>query len=301
MIRILTITGGTSARRQARLKRVANWMAASGWHLADYAEDARSAMFERPADSPRLPWKDPTRWLPGPDALKPREWTHTLRADPRLLGVPTVVLLVLVVGLLSLLAPPSFIPGDAAKSGEQALWRVVTASQLNVREAPSATAQQVGVLYRSQRVLIEGKVNGEWVRIAVPTRGYVSSRFLARAGGQDEKKAPSHQPAPAEKPAPSRPRTPAIEAPAVEAPGKMARPINPAANASPPRRETAPAPVSPAPLVQAAPLPAAPLPAAKSPAPRLPPPPAGLPATAPPALPPPALPPPPPLPPPSTQ
>ena len=62
----------------------------------------------------------------------------------------------------------------------------MTANQLNVREGPDDARQVLGVLYRDQRVRVEGRVDGAWVRISIPERGYVARAFLAPAGAPPE-------------------------------------------------------------------------------------------------------------------
>jgi hypothetical protein len=186
MIRILNIRGSSPQARRERLQRVQDWMARRGWRLADYAEEAGSAMFERdPAAAPLGPL-DPTRWLPGPEPWKPREWWATLRAEPRLAALPAAVLAVAAIGLVSALAPSLPAPWEQAAREQQGDWRVVIADQLNVREGPSTTAQVVAVLYRDQRVLVEGAVDAEWVRVGVPERGYVSAGYLRKAEAPPE-------------------------------------------------------------------------------------------------------------------
>jgi Bacterial SH3 domain len=181
MNRILTIPGRSAAARRARLERVAAWMATRGWRLADYSDEAGSALFERGPDAPRLGPLDATRWLPGPGALRPGQWLLSLRADPRLAVLPGAVLvLALLLGVV-LLGPRRF-DADALQRREAARnWFVVTADQLNVRDGPDERRQQVGVLYKGQRVLVEGTVAGDWVRISIPDEGYVAKAFLAPA------------------------------------------------------------------------------------------------------------------------
>ena len=70
MIRILKITGHSDEARRVRLQRIEPWMAVRGWRLADYSQEARSAVFERPDDAPPLGWLDATRWLPAPRSLR---------------------------------------------------------------------------------------------------------------------------------------------------------------------------------------------------------------------------------------
>lgn len=153
-------------------------MAARGWRLADYAEEAGSALFERSEQAPRLGWLDATRWLPGPGALRPGNWLSTLRADPRLALVPVgVTMLVLVIGL-ALFGPSRFSLKALQHETDASRWFVVTATQLNVREGPDAARQQVGVLYKGQRVMVEGAVNDQWVRISIPAQGYVAKQYL---------------------------------------------------------------------------------------------------------------------------
>jgi Bacterial SH3 domain len=178
MTRIVKIPGRSAEARRARLQGVAAWMQAHGWRLADYAEEAGSALFERAPAAPALGWLDATRWLPGPGALRPREWARTLRADPRLALPPAFVLAGAVLLGLALFGTPSL---DLAHVRREpaAHWYVVTAAQLNVREGPEENRQIVDVLYRDQRVLVEGRVEGDWARISVPARGYVAKAYLA--------------------------------------------------------------------------------------------------------------------------
>jgi hypothetical protein len=182
MHRILTLPGRSAALRRARLEQVRAWMGTRGWRLADYAEEAGSALFERPADAPSLPLWDATRWLPGPRAWHPAQWWVTLRADPRLAVPPGAVLLVAIVLGAALFGGRSFDPQRLQREAAEAGWFVVTTGQLNVREGPAATQQQVGVLYRGQRVRVGGEVNGDWVRIDIPARGYVARAYLEPAG-----------------------------------------------------------------------------------------------------------------------
>jgi len=186
MIRILNIRGSTPQDRRERLQRVQDWMAGRGWRLADYAEEAGSAMFEREPAAPPLGLFDGTRWLPGPEPWKPREWWATLRAEPRLAALPAALLIVAAVGLLSALGPSVPAPWEQAAQEQQGDWRVVTASQLNVRESPSPRAQVVGVLFQHQRVLVEGVVDAEWVKVGLPERGYVASGYLRQAEAPPE-------------------------------------------------------------------------------------------------------------------
>ncbi|HKI98608.1 MAG TPA: SH3 domain-containing protein [bacterium] len=186
MIRILKIPGPSAPARKARLEHVAAWMGTRGWRLTDYADEARSAMFERPPDATRLGLLDATRWLPGPGALRPAQWVTTLRADPRLFVVPGVVLALLVGLGLMLFGPRSFNVAELRREAAARNWYVVTANQLNVRDGPDSRRQQVGVLYKGQRVLVEGDVNSEWVRISIPARGYVAKAFLDPAPVQAE-------------------------------------------------------------------------------------------------------------------
>ncbi len=177
MIRIIKITGRNEGARRDRLERIERWMGRSGWRLADYADEARSAVFERPERAPRLPRLDPTRWAPGPDPWKPREWLHALRADARLLVVPgLVVALVLAVVLPRLPAPQ--VPLEASREAAEEDWFYVNASQLNVRGGPGTEHQVVGVLYRNQRVLVEERTDG-WARIVSPQWGYVAASYLS--------------------------------------------------------------------------------------------------------------------------
>lgn len=179
MMRILKIVPKRGEYRTDRMKVIQSWMSAHGWHLADYAGEAGSAAFVRDEDAPRLSLFAPTRWLPGPDALKPREWWRTARSDPRLVILPGGAAFALLVAILSLMAPNSFLSQEALKQEKEAKWRYVSAPKLNVREAPNRTAQIVGILYRNQRVLLEGQVNAEWVKLGPPSRGYVASRYLS--------------------------------------------------------------------------------------------------------------------------
>lgn len=179
MIRILKITGHSDEARRARLQRIEPWMAARGWRLADYSQEARSAVFERPDDAPPLRWLDATRWLPAPRSWKPGELLHFVWADPRWLVLPGVVVVLLIVLGLALFAPSSFDAEDIARRQAQQNWFYVVANQLNVREAPGRNAQTVGVLYRDQRVLVEGVVDETWARIEVPLRGYVARAYLS--------------------------------------------------------------------------------------------------------------------------
>jgi len=181
MMRIVKIPGRSGAARRARLDHVAAWMAARGWRLADYAEEAGSALFERPPEAPALGWLDATRWLPGPHALRPGQWLLSLRADPRLGLLPGAVLAVAVLLGLALFRAPSYDAEALRREEARAHWFVVTASQLNVREGPDERRQVVGVLYRDQRVRVESGVDGDWVRISIPERGYVARSFLEPA------------------------------------------------------------------------------------------------------------------------
>ena len=189
MTRILAIPGRSAAARRARLERVAAWMGACGWRLADYAEEAGSALFERAPGAGPLPLLDATRWLPGPGALRPAQWWLTLRADPRWGLVPALLLGGALLAAAALLSPRAFDTAQARREAEAQAWFVVTASQLNVRDGPDDRRQQVGVLYRGQRVRVQGTVNGQWVRIGIPERGYVARAFLAPAAAPAEAEA----------------------------------------------------------------------------------------------------------------
>jgi hypothetical protein len=182
MIRILKIPGRSGPARRARLERVAAWMAGRGWRLADFAEEAGSALFERPPDAPPLGRLDATRWLPGPRALHPAQWLATARADPRLAALPLGLLALLGLLGLALLGPRSFDPARLERAVQSAQWYTVTANQLNVREGPDEKQPQVGVLYQGQRVLVEAEVDATWVRIEIPARGYVARAYLEPAG-----------------------------------------------------------------------------------------------------------------------
>lgn len=178
MTRILKIPGRSPALRHERLREVEAWMVARGWRLADYAEEAGSALFERGEGAPPLGWRDATRWLPGPGALHPRQWLTTLRADPRLAIVPGGALVLVLLVSLALFGHGSIDFRALQKKEAARNWFVVTASQLNVRDGPGSARQQVGVLYKGQRVLVEGTVNNTWVRISIPAQGYVAKAFL---------------------------------------------------------------------------------------------------------------------------
>ena len=179
--RILKIIGRTPEARRTRLELLTAWMARRGWRMADYAEEAGSALFERPEDAPPLPRLDATRWLPGPEPWKPGQWIVSLRSDVRLVGLPALVLALGSVLILALFAPSSFDESHIRQQAAAERWYLVTANQLNVREKPAKRAQVVGVLYRDQRVLVEGEVDAEWVKVGVPERGYVARSFLAPA------------------------------------------------------------------------------------------------------------------------
>lgn len=197
MMRILKIVPKRGEYRTDRMKVIQSWMTAHGWHLADYAGEAGSAAFARDEDAPRLSLFAPTRWLPGPDALKPREWFRTARSDLRWVILPGGAAFALLVAILSLMAPNSFLSSEALKREEEAKWRYVSAPKLNVREAPNRTAQIVAILYRNQRVLLEGKVNAEWVKLGPPSRGYVASRYLNRQPAVQAARQATEQPRPA--------------------------------------------------------------------------------------------------------
>ena len=181
MSRILTIPGPRAAARRARLERVTAWMAARGWLLGDYAEETATALFERPPEAAPLPWLDGTRWLPGPRPWRPAEWLPTLRADPRLLALPALVgALLAVLGLL-LFGASSFDRERARRQAAAEGWHVVTTAQLHVRAGPGEQHPVVGVLYREQRVLVEGVVDATWARVGLPERGYVARVYLLPA------------------------------------------------------------------------------------------------------------------------
>ena len=93
-------------------------------------------------------------------------------------AIPVALVLFLATALF---APPSF---DAERIRQEAAaenWYTVNADQLNVREKPDIASQVVGVLYRDQRVLVEGNVNDNWVKVGVPERGYVAREYLTAA------------------------------------------------------------------------------------------------------------------------
>lgn len=179
--RIVRIPGRSAPARRRRLERVTDWMAKRGWRLVDFAEGEASALFERPEDAAPLSRWDGTRWLPGPGALRPGQWLLTLRADPRLLVLPAIPCALALFLAAALFAPSSF---DAERIRQEAAaenWYTVNADQLNVREKPDTASQVVGVLYRDQRVLVEGEVNDRWVKVGVPERGYVAREYLTAA------------------------------------------------------------------------------------------------------------------------
>lgn len=187
MTRILKILGRNPALRRERLQRVEGWMASRGWRLADYSEEAGSALFERGEDGPPLGWLDGTRWLPGPGALAPRQWLATLRADPRLGIAPGGALVLLLLLAMALFGPSRLNLKTLQHEQAARNWFVVTTRQLNVRDGPDTSHQQVGVLYKGQRVKVEGAVNNTWVRISIPTQGYVAKTYLAPAPPPEEK------------------------------------------------------------------------------------------------------------------
>ena len=184
--RILKIPGRSPEARRARLQSVSAWMVGAGWRLVDYADWEASALFERPEEAASLPWLHPTRWLPGPRPWHPGQWIATVQADPRLVALPGAAACVALVLLAALLSPSSFDPQQLRGQAATEQWYSVTASQLNVREKPDERAQVVGVLYRNQRVRVEGEVTAEWVRIGAPERGYVARAYLAAADASDE-------------------------------------------------------------------------------------------------------------------
>ena len=181
MIRILSIPGRSPAARRARLERVVAWMGTRGWQLGDYAEETGTALFERPADASPLPRLDATRWLPGPQALRPGQWLATVRADPRLAVLPGGLLVVAVVLAAGLLGRSAFDAEALQRAASSEGWYVVTADQLNVRAKPALGSPIVGVLYREQRVLVEGEVDADWVRVGIPEHGYVARSYLKPA------------------------------------------------------------------------------------------------------------------------
>ncbi|MDI3270049.1 MAG: SH3 domain-containing protein [Bacillota bacterium] len=62
---------------------------------------------------------------------------------------------------------------------------VVTADVLNVRQAPSADSERVGVLMRGARVQVE-KVEGDWTQVNFNNtlRGWVASQYLSADSGR---------------------------------------------------------------------------------------------------------------------
>lgn len=184
--RLMHIAGFSPAARQRRLERTAAWMGAHGWHLADYADEARSAIFERERHDGGLSLLHPTRWVPVPDWWRPAGWLAALAGDPRLAILALVVVLSACVGALYAVAPPDLSLPDspwraemeqaAAQQDPENVF-YVDASALNVRAAPSTDAQVVGVLYRNDKVRVE-EVNGGWARLAPPDEGYTANRFL---------------------------------------------------------------------------------------------------------------------------
>ena len=112
-------------------------------------------------------WFRPAQWLGG--------------ASPRRIALATGVGLAVAAAfavLISFSRAPGLLQGGApAAQAELEKWRYVTVDSLNVREAPKAGAQIVGVLYRNQRVMIAETERG-WTRLVQPQWGFVASKYL---------------------------------------------------------------------------------------------------------------------------
>jgi uncharacterized protein YgiM (DUF1202 family) len=76
------------------------------------------------------------------------------------------------------------VPGAAEAQASRAEGQIyyVTASSVNVREAPSTEASVLGKLGAGEAALVITDVDGEWARIVIQgdgMEGYVAMRFLS--------------------------------------------------------------------------------------------------------------------------
>lgn len=70
---------------------------------------------------------------------------------------------------------------EAVPSGEGTIW-YVTASSVNVRQAPSTDSEVLGKLAEGEAALVVTEVEGEWARIIIQgdgMEGYVAMRYLS--------------------------------------------------------------------------------------------------------------------------
>jgi uncharacterized protein YgiM (DUF1202 family) len=78
--------------------------------------------------------------------------------------------------------PTEAVPGEAATPSAEGQIYYVTASSVNVREAPSTEASVLGKLGAGEAALVITDVDGEWARIIIQgdgMEGYVAMRFLS--------------------------------------------------------------------------------------------------------------------------
>ena len=170
--RIYPIRGNSLGSRRARLESTRRWLAHRGWHLVEFAEQTGQAMFEQSGASGShagriYPWEFPPGYWSGllEEWLVPR----------RLVLIAAVA--VVAAALIALNAGRSkYDPEQTAKAFD-ARWRIVSVDTLNVREQANPNSQIVGLLFKSQRVLI-GERQGDWMEIVQPQRGFVAAQFL---------------------------------------------------------------------------------------------------------------------------
>ncbi|MBI3992873.1 MAG: SH3 domain-containing protein [Candidatus Lambdaproteobacteria bacterium] len=184
--RLIRIRGRTPELRAARLAVCERWMARRGWSLGDYADELGSAVFIRDGGAlpPEnvLPRWHPARLLPAPGTLYPLRLPSALPGGLLRRGAGGAWALALLsalfaVGLFALLVLQVGSPSLRQALAPAETWLYVTVESVNVREAPLAEAQIVGVLYLNQRVLVGPEKFG-WVQVLQPEKGYVSRRFL---------------------------------------------------------------------------------------------------------------------------
>lgn len=178
MMRIFKISGTNPKTRAAQLKKIKAWMESRGWQMAYYEEEIQRAAFMRPADAPKLPLLDRSRWSSGPGG--------SLFSLPRI-GFRTWLLGIVVMALSGAMfifvLTASHTPRDIKKqradgSVRGETWLYVSSNVLNIRESPNATARITGMLYQDQRVLVGTREEG-WAEVRAPERGFVADKFLS--------------------------------------------------------------------------------------------------------------------------
>ena len=180
VVKIVKIPGRDKQARQNQFARVNAWMAGHGWKLMDYAEGANTAAFERAPDAPPLGWFNPTRWLPGPDWIRPGAWLGGRRGSRREVILIVSVCLFVGAAFMGVLSYSYSGPSSLGRGGEEVSgesWLYVNANTLNVRLSPVSGAQIVGILYRNQKVLVD-QTNSGWARVVQPEKGFVAERYL---------------------------------------------------------------------------------------------------------------------------